>query len=70
MYREIIGRIYDALCERGYNPIRQLGDFLLSGDPTHITPYRDARILCGSIDREAFLGELLRSYLGGGAQNM
>ncbi len=69
MYREIMARIYAALCEKGYDPIHQLEDFLLSGDPTHITPYDNARVLSGSIDREVLLGELLRTYLGIGVQN-
>ena len=67
MYREVMKHIYSALCERGYDPIRQLEDFLLSGDPTHITPYNNARILSGNIDREALLEELLHAYLGIGA---
>ena len=64
MYREVMDRIYAALCEKGYDPLHQMGDFLLSGDPTHITPYNNARVLSGSIDREALLEEMLRSYLG------
>ena len=64
MYRKVMERIYFALCKKGYDPIHQLEDFLLSGDPTHITPYDNARILSGSIDRDVLLVEMLRYYLG------
>ena len=64
MYRKVMERIYSALCKKGYDPIHQLEDFLLSGDPTHITPYDNARILSGSIDRDVLLVEMLRYYLG------
>jgi len=63
VYQETLHQIYAALCEKGYNPIGQLEDFILSDDPTHITPYKNARRLSGRIDRDALLAELLQFYL-------
>jgi len=55
--------IYDALKEKGYNPINQIVGYILSEDPTYITTYNSARSLVRHIDRDELLQELVRSYL-------
>lgn len=55
--------IYDALREKGYNPINQIVGYILSEDPTYITTYNNARSLVRHIDRDDLLQELVRSYL-------
>ena len=55
--------IYDALTEKGYNPINQIVGYILSEDPTYITTYNNARNLIRHIDRDELLQVLVRSYL-------
>ena len=57
--------VYDALKEKGYNPINQIVDYILSEDPTYITTHNNARSLIRKIDRDELLQVLLRSYLQG-----
>lgn len=56
--------VYDALKEKGYNPINQLIGYILSEDPTYITTHKNARSLIRKIDRDELLQVLLKSYLG------
>lgn len=62
--KEILSIVYDALEERGYNPIDQIVGFILSGDPSYITSYNNARNVIRQIDRDDLTEELVRSYLG------
>lgn len=55
--------IYDALVEKGYNPINQLVGYILSEDPTYITTYNNTRSLVRRIDRDELLQVLVREYL-------
>ncbi len=55
--------IYDALKEKGYNPINQIVGYILSEDPTYITTYNNARSLVRHIDRDDLLQALVKSYL-------
>lgn len=55
--------IYDALEERGYNPINQLVGYLLSGDPGYISSYKDSRKKITSLDRAKILETLLKNYI-------
>ena len=55
--------IYDALIQKGYNPINQIVGYILSEDPTYITTYNNARSLIRRIDRDELLQMLVRSYL-------
>lgn len=61
--RVILQSVYDALSEKGYNPVNQIVGYLLSEDPTYITNYKDARSLIRKLDRDELLKELVRSYL-------
>ena len=55
--------VYEALNEKGYNPVNQIVGYILSEDPTYITTYNNARSLIRKIDRDELLQTLVRSYL-------
>ena len=60
---EIVQQVYDALKEKGYNPVNQLVGYILSEDPTYITTYKNARSMIRKVDRDDLLQAMLRSYL-------
>ncbi len=62
--KEVLHRVYDAMSEKGYNPINQIVGYLLSEDPTYITNHKGARSLICKIDRDELLNELVKDYLG------
>ena len=62
--KEILKEVYDALKEKGYNPINQIVGYILSGDPTYITSYNDARNLIRQIERDELLEKMVRNYIG------
>ncbi|NSW91837.1 MAG: IreB family regulatory phosphoprotein [Firmicutes bacterium] len=66
--REILMAIYQALKERGYNPINQIVGYILSGDPTYITNHKNARNLVRKLERDELLEEILKFYLESGQQ--
>ena len=59
----ILRNVFDALNEKGYNPINQIVGYLLTEDPTYITNYNNARSMICKIDRDELLQDLVRSYL-------
>jgi len=61
--RQNLRSVFDALNEKGYNPINQIVGYLLTEDPTYITNYNNARSLICKIDRDELLQELVRCYL-------
>ena len=61
--KKIILTVYDALKEKGYDPINQIIGYILSGDPTYITSHKDARSLIRKIERDELLEEILGFYL-------
>lgn len=61
--REIIKTVYDALKIKGYNPVNQLVGYILSGDPTYITNYNNARSLIGKVECDEILEELVKTYI-------
>ncbi len=61
--RDILIQVYQALKEKGYNPINQIVGYILSEDPTYITNYKNARGLIRKIDRDELLNTLVREYL-------
>ena len=61
--RLIIGEVYEALKEKGYNPISQIVGYVVSGDPTYITNHNNARSLITRIDRDDLLEEVFKFYL-------
>ena len=61
--KEILTTVYQALNEKGYNPINQLVGYILSEDPTYITTYNNARSLIRRLDRDELLQTLVKNYL-------
>lgn len=61
--KTVLTTVYDALREKGYNPINQIVGYLLSEDPTYITTHNNARALIRKVDRDELMRELVRSYL-------
>ena len=61
--RRILRNVFDALSEKGYNPINQIVGYLLTEDPTYITNYGNARSLICKIDRDELMQELVQFYL-------
>lgn len=61
--REVIFKVYEALKEKGYNPISQIVGYVMSGDPTYITSHNNARSLISRLERDEILEELVRFYL-------
>lgn len=61
--KEILKKVYDALQEKGYNPINQIVGYILSGDPTYITSHKGARNLIRNIERDELLEKLVKSYI-------
>ena len=60
---EVILRVYQALVERGYNPVNQIVGYIMSGDPTYITSHNNARRLIMKVERDEILEELMRNYV-------
>ncbi|MCL2859217.1 MAG: IreB family regulatory phosphoprotein [Oscillospiraceae bacterium] len=61
--KKTLKSVYDALAEKGYNPINQIIGYILSGDPTYITSYKDSRNLIRKIERDELLEKMLINYL-------
>lgn len=62
--QEILKEVYSALEEKGYNPINQIVGYILSGDPTYITSYKDARSKIRTIERDELLEKMVQKYIG------
>ncbi len=63
-YKEVLKEVYDALNEKGYNPVNQIVGYILSGDPTYITSHKDARNAIRKVERDELLEKMVRSYIG------
>lgn len=61
--REVIATVYQALTEKGYNPVNQIVGYVMSGDPTYITSHRGARSLIMKVERDEIIEELLKDYI-------
>lgn len=59
----VLARVYAALKQKGYNPINQVVGYIMSGDPTYITSYDNARSLIMKVERDELLEELMRYYI-------
>ena len=62
--QEILKDVYQALVEKGYNPINQIVGYILSGDPTYITSHNDARNKIRCIERDELLEKMVKYYIG------
>ena len=61
--RTVLRNVFDALNEKGYNPINQIVGYLLTEDPTYITNYNNARSMICKLDRDELLQDLVNCYL-------
>ncbi|MBR2860330.1 MAG: IreB family regulatory phosphoprotein [Clostridia bacterium] len=61
--KDILIQVFNALQEKGYDPVNQIVGYILSGDPTYITGYNNARNLIRRVDRDELLEELVKSYI-------
>ena len=61
--RTVLRNVFDALNEKGYNPINQIVGYLLTEDPTYITNYNNARSMIAKLDRDELLQDLVHNYL-------
>lgn len=62
-YTDKLLAVYDALCEKGYNPTAQLIGYILTEDPTYITTHNNARIVARKLDRDELLKFLIEDYI-------
>lgn len=63
MRKEKMMQVYDALTEKGYNPVGQIVGYILSEDPTYVTNHNGARNIISRIDREELLKDMVAEYL-------
>lgn len=61
--KEIMAEVYQALTEKGYNPVNQIVGYIMSGDPTYITSYKNARSLIMKVERDELVEEMLTEYI-------
>ena len=62
--KEVLKEVYQALVEKGYNPINQIVGYILSGDPTYITSHNEARNKIRTIERDELLEKMVKNYIG------
>ena len=62
--KKILLEVYNALNEKGYNSVSQIVGYILSEDPTYITPHNNARSLVRKLDRDELLQSMVEDYLG------
>ena len=60
---QVLHDVYEALTEKGYNPINQIVGYIMSGDPTYITSHKSARSLIMKVERDEILEELMENYI-------
>mgnify|MGYP002529453228 FL=1 len=61
--KEILDTVYDAMAEKGYNPVNQIVGYIMSGDPTYITSHKGARSMIMKVERDELVEELLKEYI-------
>lgn len=61
--KDILEAVYIALTEKGYNPVSQIVGYIMSGDPTYVTSYKNARYLIMKVERDELLEEILKNYI-------
>ena len=61
--KDILEIVYEALSEKGYNPVNQIVGYIMSGDPTYITSYNGARSLIMTMERDELGEEMLKTYI-------
>ena len=66
--KEVLDLVYNAMSEKGYNPVNQIVGYIMSGDPTYITSHKDSRTKLRRFERYELLEELVKSYLSASAK--
>lgn len=61
--KEVLENVYNAMVEKGYNPVNQIVGYIMSGDPTYITSFKGARSLIMKVERDELVEELLKEYI-------
>ena len=61
--KQILADVYAALTEKGYNPVNQIVGYIMSGDPTYITSYKNARSMIMKVERDELVEEMLTEYI-------
>lgn len=61
--KDVLEIVYQALTEKGYNPVNQIVGYIMSGDPTYITSHRNARSLIMKVERDELVEEVLKDYI-------
>ena len=61
--KEVLDVVYNAMSEKGYNPVNQIVGYVMSGDPTYITSYKGARSMIMKVERDELVEELLKEYI-------
>ena len=61
--KDVLDLVYNAMAEKGYNPVNQIVGYIMSGDPTYITSYKGARSMIMKVERDELVEELLKEYI-------
>jgi uncharacterized protein (UPF0297 family) len=61
--KDVLRLVYEALSEKGYNPVNQIVGYIMSGDPTYITSHKNARSLIMKVERDELVEEVLKAYI-------
>ncbi len=61
--KKVLSQVYESLSEKGYNPVNQIVGYIMSGDPTYITSYNNARSLIMKVERDELVEEMLEAYI-------
>lgn len=61
--KDILDAVYQAMAEKGYNPVNQIVGYIMSGDPTYITSHNNARSMIMKVERDELVEELLKEYI-------
>jgi uncharacterized protein (UPF0297 family) len=67
--KDVLRVVYQALSEKGYNPVNQIVGYIMSGDPTYITSHNNARSLIMKVERDELVEEILKSYISNSSWN-
>lgn len=61
--KTVLDTVYNAMAEKGYNPVNQIVGYIMSGDPTYITSHKNARSMIMKVERDELVEELLKEYI-------
>ena len=61
--KEVLDVVYNAMAEKGYNPVNQIVGYIMSGDPTYITSFKGVRSMIMKVERDELVEELLKEYI-------